>query len=48
MKNLKIYALLLSACVLLASCNMNNTAKGALIGAGGGTALLTSSMRHPN
>ena len=39
MKKLKIYALLLSACVLLASCNMNNTAKGALIGAGGGTAL---------
>lgn len=39
MKNLKIGALLLSASILLASCGMNNTAKGALIGAGGGTAL---------
>ncbi len=39
MRNLKICALLLSATILLASCGMNNTAKGALIGAGSGTAL---------
>lgn len=36
---IKICAILLSTSFLLASCGMNNTAKGSLIGAGAGTAL---------
>ena len=39
MKHLKIYAVSLSAVMLMSGCNMNNTAKGGLIGAGGGAAL---------
>lgn len=39
MKGLNFSALFLSACMLLSSCGMNNTGKGALIGAGGGAAL---------
>lgn len=39
MKNLKITALFLSVSMLLSSCSMNNTGKGALIGAGGGAAV---------
>lgn len=39
MKGLKFSALLLSACMLLSSCGMNNTGKGGLIGAGSGTAV---------
>lgn len=39
MKSLKFTALVLCASMLLSSCNMNNTGKGSLIGAGGGAAL---------
>ena len=39
MKGLKFYVCGLCATLLLSSCNMNNTAKGALIGAGGGAGL---------
>lgn len=39
MKGLKFTALVLCASMLLSSCNMNNTGKGSLIGAGGGAAL---------
>lgn len=39
MKGLNFSALFLSACMLLSSCGMNNTGKGALIGAGSGAAL---------
>ncbi|MCM1107648.1 MAG: OmpA family protein [Clostridium sp.] len=39
MKGMKLMAGILSASMLLASCNMNNTGKGSLIGAGGGAAL---------
>lgn len=39
MKGLKFYAFALVAALLLHSCGMNNTTKGALIGAGGGGAL---------
>ena len=41
MKNLKFTALFLAAIMMLASCGtMNNTGKGALIGGGGGAALI--------
>ena len=39
MKGTKMTAGLLSAALLLGSCNMSNTGKGSLIGAGGGAAL---------
>lgn len=39
MKHLKIYAVSLSAIMLMSGCNMNNTAKGGLIGGGSGAAL---------
>lgn len=39
MKGLKFSALIMSACMLLSSCSMNNTGKGALIGAGSGTSI---------
>lgn len=40
MKKTKIMALLLSATLVFSGCgNMNNTAKGGLIGGGGGAAL---------
>lgn len=39
MKGTKMTAGLLSAALLLGSCNMTNTGKGSLIGAGGGAAL---------
>ena len=41
MKGLKMSALIMSACMLLSSCGMNNTGKGALIGGGSGGALGT-------
>lgn len=41
MKNLKFTAFVLSVCMLASSCSMNNTGKGALIGAGGGAAVGT-------
>ena len=39
MKKTKSMAILLSSCLVLSSCGMSNTAKGGLIGAGGGGAL---------
>ncbi len=39
MKKTKFTALLLSALMILAGCNMNNTTKGALIGGGSGAAV---------
>ena len=39
MKKTKFMALLMSGLLVLGSCGMNNTAKGGLIGAGGGAAL---------
>lgn len=39
MKGLKITAAVLSAAMMLSGCNMSNTAKGGLIGGGGGGAL---------
>ncbi len=39
MKKTKFFAVLMSATIILSGCNMNNTAKGSLIGAGAGTAL---------
>ncbi len=39
MKKIKITSLLLCGLLTFGSCNMNNTAKGGLIGAGGGAAL---------
>lgn len=39
MKSLKTIAVALCAILVLAGCNMNNTAKGTAIGAGGGAAL---------
>lgn len=39
MKGMKLMAGFLSAALLFGSCNMNNTGKGSLIGAGGGAAV---------
>ena len=39
MKKMKFMALLMSGALILGSCGMSNTAKGGLIGAGGGAAL---------
>ena len=39
MKSLKSIAVALCAALVLAGCNMSNTGKGALIGAGGGAGL---------
>lgn len=39
MKHMKLSAVLLSLAMLASSCNMNNTAKGGLIGGSGGAAL---------
>lgn len=39
MKNLKIVSLFMALTLLIAGCGMSNTAKGGLIGAGGGAAL---------
>lgn len=39
MKQFKIVALILGFCVVLSSCGMSNTGKGALIGTGGGAGL---------
>ena len=42
MKGMKISAIFLSACMVLSSCgNLNNTAKGSMIGAGSGAAIGT-------
>lgn len=41
MKGLKFGALFMSACMLLSGCNMSNTGKGSLIGAGSGAAVGT-------
>ena len=38
-KTTNIVALLLSGCLILSGCGMSNTAKGGLIGGGGGAAL---------
>lgn len=39
MKKMNFMAILLSGCLVLSGCGMSNTAKGGMIGAGGGTAL---------
>ena len=48
MKKTKIMALLLSATLVFSGCgNMNNTAKGGLIGGGGGAAVLRRRAEQP-
>lgn len=42
MKHLKLYIVALSAIVMLPGCNMSNTAKGGMIGTGGGAAIGTA------
>ena len=48
MKSLKSIVVALCAAVVLMGCNMNNTTKGAAIGAGGGAALVMWVLVQPS